>query len=126
LHIACEEAHLATIEFLLDNGADINKQDDQQMTPLHYAIKSHHAIHEKHFSACKLILKYEQVSIQNIKSGITLSAESPLIKALLEKKLKKRKRVKRRAQIICNFCKDVPQMRFMCGDCKIAIYCSLV
>jgi ankyrin repeat protein len=75
---------------LLENGADINKKsDDQRMTPLH------DAIHQKHFSACELILEYEQVSNQNIESGITMSkiAKSPEIQELLEKELKKRRKV---------------------------------
>jgi ankyrin repeat protein len=80
---------LPVIEFLLENDADINKLDTNLMTPLHYAI------FHKHFSACELILQYEQVSSQSIESGITMAriAKSGEIQALLEKKLKKRRRV---------------------------------
>jgi ankyrin repeat protein len=120
LHIACEKGHPDIIEFLLNNGADINNKGNDGMTPLH------NAIHEKHFSTCKLILKYDQVSIQNIEFGIIMSADSPQIHAMLEKNLKNRKRVKRRAQTVCSFCKEVPLKRFVCGKCEIAIYCSLV
>jgi ankyrin repeat protein len=90
LHIACQKGHVDIIEFLLDNGADINKQVDKtRITPLHSAIVM------KRFSACRLILKYEQVSNQNIESGITMSriAQAPEIQALLEKALKKRRKV---------------------------------
>jgi ankyrin repeat protein len=90
LHIACQNGHVDVIEFLLDNDADINKQVEKtRMTPLHYAI------HQKQISACKLILKYEQVSNQNIESGITMSriAKSPEIQSLLEKALKSRRKV---------------------------------
>jgi ankyrin repeat protein len=74
---------------LLENGADVNKQEHQRMTPLHWAI------FENHSSACKLILKYEQVSNQNIESGITMSriANSPEIQAMMENALKKRRKV---------------------------------
>jgi ankyrin repeat protein len=120
LHIACQKGFLDIIKFLLDNGADINKEGKDKMTPLHDAI-SH-----KQLSACELILKYEQVSIQNVKSGIELSSEYPLIQSLLENTLKERKRVTRRAQKICNFCKEVPQKRFKCGQCGVSIYCSVV
>ena len=78
------------IKFLIDNGADINKKDEvNQMTPLHYAI------YNKHLSACKLILGYDQVSSQSIESGITVSriAELPKVQAMLEKILKKRRKV---------------------------------
>jgi ankyrin repeat protein len=73
----------------LDNGADINAQGCDRMTPLHYAIR------KKQFKACELILDYEQVSNQNIESGITMSriAQNPQIQALLENTLKKRRKV---------------------------------
>jgi ankyrin repeat protein len=91
LYIACQQGHVDVIEFLLENGSDsdINKQEHQRMTPLHYAI------HQKQLSACKLILGYEQVSNQNIESGITVSriAQAPQIQSLLEKALKKRRKV---------------------------------
>jgi hypothetical protein len=59
------------------------------MTPLHIAI------HQKQLSACELILQYEQVSNQNIESGITMSriAKSSEIQSLLEKTFKKRRKV---------------------------------
>ena len=91
LHIACQQGHESIIAFLLDNDADINKQNARKfkMTPLH------HAINMKRLSTCKLILEYEQVSSQSIESGITLSriANAPEIRALLEKKLKSRRKV---------------------------------
>jgi ankyrin repeat protein len=78
--VPCHEDHVDVIEFILDNGADVNKQNDNWMTPLHLAIYS------KQFSACKLILEYEQVSNQNIESGITISriAQELQIQSLLE------------------------------------------
>jgi ankyrin repeat protein len=89
LNIACQEGNVDVIEFLLDNGADINKQNHKRMSPLHLAI------YKNHFSACRLILEYEQVSNQNIESGITMSriAKSSEIQALMEKALKKRRKV---------------------------------
>jgi ankyrin repeat protein len=86
LHIACQKGHVGIIEFMLDNGADVNKQDSQRMSPLHIAIFNNR------FSSCKLILEYEQVSNQNIESGITMSriTKSSEIQALMEKALKKR------------------------------------
>jgi ankyrin repeat protein len=89
LHLACQNGHVPVIEFLLDNNADINKRDNQQMTPLHLAI------YKNQLPACKLILGYEQVSSQSIESGITMSriAKSPEIQALLEKELKSRRKV---------------------------------
>jgi ankyrin repeat protein len=90
LHIACQIGNVEVIEFLLENGADINKQEEKtQMTPLHIAI------HQKQLSACKLILEYEKVSNQNIKSGITMSriAKSSEIQSLMENALKKRRKV---------------------------------
>jgi ankyrin repeat protein len=90
LYIACQEGHVDIIEFLLENGADVNKQEEKtRLTPLHVAI------YRKQSLACKLILKYEQVSNQNIESGITMSriAKSSDIQALLEKALKKRRKV---------------------------------
>jgi ankyrin repeat protein len=89
LHIACQKGHLSVMEFLLDNDADVNTQDHQLMTPLHYAI------HERQVDACRLILGYEQVSTQSIESGITMSliAQSPEIKAMLERELKSRRKV---------------------------------
>jgi ankyrin repeat protein len=89
LFIACQEGHVDVIEFLLENGADVNKQGPEHLSPLHIAI------FQKHFLACKLILEYEQVSNQNIESGITMSriAQSSEIQALLEKALKKRRKV---------------------------------
>jgi ankyrin repeat protein len=75
----------------MDHNADINKQTTKnKMTPLH------HAIHKSHLSACELILEYEiAVTTQSIESGITMSqiAKSAKIQALLEKKLKKRRKV---------------------------------
>jgi hypothetical protein len=87
--MACQKGNIDVIKFLLDNGADINKQEYQRMTPLHYAI------HQNQLSACELILEYEQVSNQNIESGITMSriAQAPQIQSLLEKALKKRRKV---------------------------------
>jgi ankyrin repeat protein len=87
--MACQEGQVDIIEFLLDNKADINKQSNQRMSPLHYSIYS------KQLEACKLILGYEQVSNQNIESGITMSriAKSSEIQALMEKALKKRRKV---------------------------------
>jgi ankyrin repeat protein len=84
--MACEKGH---VEFLLDNGADINKQGKDSFSPLHFAI------YHKHISACKLILEYEQVLNQNIESGITLSriAKSSEIQKLLEMELKSRRKV---------------------------------
>jgi ankyrin repeat protein len=89
LHVACQQGHIDVIEFLLENGADVNKQNENRMTPLHLAI------YAKQFSACKLILEYKQVSNQNIESGITMSriAQAPQIQSLLEKALKKRRKV---------------------------------
>jgi ankyrin repeat protein len=90
LHAACEDGHLPVIKFLMDHNADINKQETKNlMTPLHYAIN------KKHISACELILEYEAVSTQSIESGITISriSQSSEIRALLEKKLKKRRKV---------------------------------
>jgi ankyrin repeat protein len=89
LYVACFKGHVDIIEFLLKNGADANKQGPDHFSPLHIAIN------QKHFSACKLILEYEQVSNQNIESGITMSriANAPEIQALLEKALKKRRKV---------------------------------
>jgi ankyrin repeat protein len=87
--MACQEGHVDIIEFLLENGADINKQGPNRLSPLHVAI------HQKQLSACELILEYEQVSNQNIESGITMSriAKSSEIQALMEKALKKRRKV---------------------------------
>jgi ankyrin repeat protein len=87
--MACQNGHVDIIEFLLDNEADINKQNVNRITPLHSAI------YAKKFLACKLILEYEQVSNQNIESGITMSriAKAPEIQALMEKALKKRRKV---------------------------------
>jgi ankyrin repeat protein len=87
--MACQKGNVDIIEFFLENGADVNKQEYQRMCPLHYSILA------KHLEACKLILEYEQVSNQNIESGITMSriAKSSEIQALLEKALKKRRKV---------------------------------
>ncbi len=87
--MACEYGHLEVIKFLLYNGADINKQDNQSMSPLHWAIFT------KGHDVCNLILEYEQVSNQNIESGITMSriAQDSAIQALLEKELKSRRKV---------------------------------
>ncbi len=65
------------------------------MTPLHYAI------YQRQLAAYKLILKYEQVSNQNIESGITMSriAKSAEIQALMEKELKNRRKV----ILVCSF-----------------------
>ncbi len=73
----------------MENNADVNKQDNNRMSPLHFAI------YEKHLSACKLILKYEQVSNQNIESGIIMSriAKSSEIQVLMKKELKSRRKV---------------------------------
>jgi hypothetical protein len=89
LHVACGKGHLPVIKFLLDSGSDINKQDPDRFSPLHQAI------YGKQFKACELILKYEQVSNQNIESGITMSRieQAPEIQALLENALKKRRKV---------------------------------
>jgi ankyrin repeat protein len=89
LYIACQKGHVDVIEFLLENGADVNKQGRDHFSPLHIAIK------QKHFKACKLIVDYKQVSNQNIESGITMSriAQVPQIQALLEKALKSRRKV---------------------------------
>ncbi len=59
------------------------------MTPLH------HAIYKNQLLACQLILKYEQVSNQNIESGITMAriAKSSEIQVLMEKALKSRRKV---------------------------------
>jgi ankyrin repeat protein len=59
------------------------------MTPLHSAV------YNNRYSSCKLILEFEQVSNQNIESGITMSriAQAPEIQALLELALKKRRKV---------------------------------
>jgi ankyrin repeat protein len=83
------ESHVDIIEFLLDNGADINKQGLNRFSPLYCAIRANR------FKSCELILEYEQVSNQNMESGITMSlyAKVPLIQALLEKELKKRRKV---------------------------------
>ncbi len=90
LHIACQNGHLAVIKFLLSKKADINKQNHQRVTPLHFAIKGNH------FLACQLILGYEEVSSQSVESGITLTKiynKTPEIRALLEKTLKSRRKV---------------------------------
>jgi ankyrin repeat protein len=89
LYVACQNGHADVIEFLLENGSDVNKQGPSHFSPLHIAI------HQKQLEACKLILEYEQVSNQNIESGITMSriAQAPQIQALLEKALKKRRKV---------------------------------
>jgi ankyrin repeat protein len=139
LYVSCQEGHVDIIEFLLENGADVNKQGPSHLSPLHIAIYS------KQLAACKLILKYEQVSNQNIESGITMSriAQASDIQALLEKALKKRRKVilvcfsfgfnpfksaldTELAQKICCFCKQVPQKRYKCTRCQIAVYCSVV
>jgi ankyrin repeat protein len=89
LYVSCQEGHVDIIEFLLENGADVNKQGPSHLSPLHIAIYSNQ------LEACKLILKYEQVSNQNIESGITMSriAKSSEIQALMEKALKKRRKI---------------------------------
>jgi ankyrin repeat protein len=90
VHSACENGQSSVIEFLLDNNADINKQiEETRMTPLHYAI------YQNQLAACQLILQYEQVSTQNIESGITMAriAKSSEIQALMEKELKSRRKV---------------------------------
>jgi ankyrin repeat protein len=89
LYIACQKGNSDIIEFLLENGADVNRQGPNRFSPLHIAI------HQMQLSACELILEYEQVSNQNIESGITMSriAQAPQIQSLLEKALKKRRKV---------------------------------
>jgi ankyrin repeat protein len=89
LYVSCQEGHVDIIEFLLENGADVNRQGPDHFSPLHIAIYS------KRLEACKLILEYEQVSNQNIESGITMSriAKSTEIQSLMEKALKKRRKV---------------------------------
>ena len=59
------------------------------MTPLHYAI------HDKHLLVCRVVLEYDEVSSQSIESGITLAraVDAREIRALLEKKLKSRRKV---------------------------------
>lgn len=37
LHLACEQAHLATIRELLKSGAKADPRDNRRLTPLHYA-----------------------------------------------------------------------------------------
>ena len=87
--MAGQEAPISVIEFLLNNKADINKQNNNRMTPLHLAIL------KKQFAACQFILKYEEVSSQSVESGITLTKiyKTPEIRALLEKTLKSRRKV---------------------------------
>jgi ankyrin repeat protein len=77
------------VKFLLDNNADVNTQKPECFSSLHCAT-SH-----KQIKVCKLILKYEQVSNQNIESGITLTKvyDTPEIRTLLEKALKIRQKV---------------------------------
>jgi ankyrin repeat protein len=77
------------VEFLMDNNADVNKQNPKSFSSLHCAI------YGKQINVCSLILKYEQVSNQNIESGITLSKiyDTPEIRKLLEKAIKKRRKV---------------------------------
>jgi ankyrin repeat protein len=89
LQAACAKSHLDIIKFLLDNKADVNRQNSNRLSPLHCAIVN------KQFKACELILKYEEVSSQNIESGITMAriATAPEIRVLLEKTLKKRRKV---------------------------------
>ena len=89
LHFASQYGHDLIIAFLLDNNADVNKKDSANMTPMHYAIK------KKLFSTCKLILEYDKVSTQAIKSGIKLarSIKAPGFRTLLEKRLKSRSKV---------------------------------
>jgi ankyrin repeat protein len=95
LHEACETGQLVIIEFYMKQNNDpgdkncINTQNNDHFSPLHCAIKANH------FDACQLILGYKQVSRQNIEAGITLTKiyDTPEIRALLEKSLKKRRKV---------------------------------
>ena len=36
LHYACRGGYLQIVEYLIENGADIEAQDDNEETPLHY------------------------------------------------------------------------------------------
>ena len=36
LHWACDRGHLSIVEYLVDEGHDINCKDTDSLTPLHY------------------------------------------------------------------------------------------
>ena len=36
LHWACDRGHLDVVKFLINRGADVNVQDSDLQTPLHY------------------------------------------------------------------------------------------
>ena len=43
LHLASDESHIEVVKYLLNNGADINKESSTGITPLHLAIKKGHS-----------------------------------------------------------------------------------
>jgi ankyrin repeat protein len=43
LHFACLEGHIEVIAYLLANGGDVRLVDDNQFTPLHYAVMQNNA-----------------------------------------------------------------------------------
>jgi ankyrin repeat protein len=48
--MACQKGNVDIIEFFLENGANVNKQGPQYLSPLHIAI------YQKQLPACELIL----------------------------------------------------------------------
>jgi len=56
LHIAAQQGLLEVAECLLDNGADIDVQDENGFTPLHLAVDEGYYNSNSHADTAKLLL----------------------------------------------------------------------
>jgi hypothetical protein len=148
-----DEKLVQLIRFLIEEGLDVNSEDDDGVTSLWYCASNGET------DLCKLLIERGadptvfrktdnlnsiQIAARNghvevcrylvVDCGFDMS---PLCIAalegrigLLEKELERRNEQIQRTlyiepvQKICCFCKEVPKKRKKCGKCKIAIYCS--
>lgn len=52
LHLACINNHIDAVKLLLSNGADIDKQDEDGWTPLHYTADADN----DHYEMCEYLI----------------------------------------------------------------------